>query len=234
MSTNLVGNSILQEAIKVAPKSLANREVLTLPNFLDTKIVEPIFPEEIWLSFLLDSVSRGLSHEWVRHKFQTAISQRSTRYVDESESDWVWHPLVLKYQDQIEKSLHNWSCYDKWVLDTLSQNVDASQGYYETMVEVIEKEMISENVDKFTARKQARGAARGVLGNSLATEMIWSGSLAQIIRIIKQRATEAADAEIRLLANEMYEIVQPLYPQYFINTVKQPCPDGIGYTVVWK
>lgn len=230
--SGFIGWDIQTKAKKYAPLTLAD---ITSHNLSASIIaVKPIFPEEIWLSFYISEVSRGLSHEWVRHKYQTAISQRSTRYVDESESNWVWHPLILKYQKKIENSLHNWACYDKWVLETLSQNINAAQGYYETMVSVIERELVSEGVDKFTARKQARGAARGVLGNALSTEMIWSGSLAQIIRIIKQRATEAADAEIRLLANELYEIVQPLYPQYFVGCTTKPCPDGIGYSVLWK
>jgi hypothetical protein len=39
--------------------------------------------------------SRGFTHEQVRHRF--AISQRSTRYVDEDGSPYIMHPLVAAY-----------------------------------------------------------------------------------------------------------------------------------------
>ena len=43
-------------------------------------------------TFLVEGVSRNLSHELIRHHVGTAISQRSTRYCDESESVTVRHP----------------------------------------------------------------------------------------------------------------------------------------------
>lgn len=48
--------------------------------------------EHASFSFFITNVSRGLTNELVRHRAGVAISQRSTRYVDESESDWCLHP----------------------------------------------------------------------------------------------------------------------------------------------
>jgi flavin-dependent thymidylate synthase len=225
-----IGDAIKYTAREICPLALSDWAKLHRDSFDMSWCADLVLPsnsDEVWLSFHIDTVSRGLSHEWVRHKFQTAISQRSTRYVDESDSEWVWHPLLdnIPTDYMRDRSLTDYCLKDVEILckDTYNELVERSENY-----------LIINGVDKFTARKQARGAARGVLGNSLATEMIWSGSLAQIIRIIKQRATEAADAEIRLLANELYEIVQPLYPQHFLNTEKKPCQDSIGYEVIWK
>lgn len=184
----------------------------------DSTLVDPESPEEIWLSFYVSGVSRGLTHELVRHKYHTAVSQRSTRYVDESESDWAWHPLLQKYSDVIS---------DHTSLDVIMSN---AQTQYDDVVKILEKSLIKDGIDKFTARKQARGAARGILGNALSTELIWSASLDEIKRIISQRASEHADGEIRLLANDLYKIVVDLYPEYF-KARTQPCPDGIGFSV---
>lgn len=184
--------------------------------FLD----QPKEPYEYWYSFYMNGVSRGLTHELVRHKFQTAISQRSTRYVDESESEWALHPLVTKYYDKINETSFS-----------LDEFINESRSIYRITVSVIESALITEGVDKFTARKQARGAARGFLGNALGTELIFSGSLEQWKRIIKMRMSAHADAEIRVMAQEVYNVLQPLHPEYFADLVLENCPDGIGQGV---
>ena len=133
----------------------------------------PVKDEERWLSFQV-TCSRGCSHELVRHKFRTAVSQRSTRYVDESKSDWIMHPELGSY----------------------------SQKHQFDEVRDKAREVYCDVVDELAptaGRKQARGAARGLLGNALSTELIFSASVAQWKRMIGQRDNPAADAEIRNL-----------------------------------
>jgi thymidylate synthase ThyX len=74
-----------------------------LINYQDTraKIVCPERDDEIWYSVYLGG-SRGFSHELVRHGDFTAISQRSTRYCDENESDYHQHPLFIKYLGNVK------------------------------------------------------------------------------------------------------------------------------------
>ena len=45
-------------------------------------------------SLLLEGVSRSLTHELVRHRAGTAMSQLSQRYVDESEASFVVPPAI--------------------------------------------------------------------------------------------------------------------------------------------
>lgn len=139
------------------------------------EVVPPESKEEIWLSFYI-RCSRGCSHELVRHGDRTAISQRSTRYVDESESDWIMHP-------DLEKQ----TAYGPGNIEAL---VGDCQTMYRNLVTDLEPKV---------GRKQARGAARGLLGNALSTELVFSASLAQWRRMVEQRAHSAADAEIRQL-----------------------------------
>lgn len=166
------------------------------------KLVDPIFPQEKWYSFYVYDVSRALTHELVRHKYHTAISQRSTRYVDESESPWVWHPLIVKYQEEIINQ----------VKTPCGTNIFETQEYcqlhYKNLVCFLEEKLISEGVDKFSAKKQSRGAARGILGNALSTELIWSASLEQIAEVIRQRNSAGADLEINLLAEQLYDLMK--------------------------
>jgi len=163
----------------------------------------------------------GNTHELCRHGHQTGISQRSSRYCDESESEWAWHPLVQKYQDKI----------DKFISATYHPQIGieaTSKESYEKLVKLIEEEMIKEGSDKATARKQSRGCARGVLGNALSTELIFSASLAQWKRIILMRSRDEADAEIRLMTNKIFHILKEKWPAHFYNLTSRPAKDGIG------
>jgi flavin-dependent thymidylate synthase len=181
-----------------------------------------------WLSFYISDVSRGLTHELVRHGYQTAISQRSTRYVDETDSKWCWHPILLKYREKLPRYCMA-KAFDEGN-DWYNQIKRTAQSVYFTYVMAIEQCLVADGIDKFTARKQARGAARGLLGNALSTELIWSANMWELKEVIRQRANDGADGEIRLLANKLYEIVVEIDPEYFKATTK-PCPDGIGYGV---
>lgn len=206
---------------------LAMGEILEVDTlFSGIRLDDPKEPDEYWYSFYINNVSRGLTHELVRHKFQTAVSQRSTRYVDESESDWALHPLIEKYKVITDNDQIYPGDTDKRI-GAIDRFIKQCQDFYKTKAEDVERSLMSEGVDKFTARKQARGAARGFLGNALSTELIFSASLPQWKRIISMRMSEHADAEIRLMAEEVYNILKELHPDYF-DFVVGTCPDGIG------
>lgn len=177
--------------------------------------------EHVSINFYLDNLSRGCTHELVRHRAGCAISQRSTRYVDEAESPYILHPLVEKFNSPD-------------VEIALSDAIVAARGAYRTIVKTVENGLIAAGVDKFTARKQARGAARGMLGNALCTSMVWTANIRALRGCIEQRANPAADAEIRVLFNKIYEAALNVVPEYFNDYEKVECPDGIGYGLVTR
>lgn len=170
----------------------------------------------------------GNTHELVRHKWHTAVSQRSTRYVDESGSDWAWHPLILKYQDELDAKI---SKNPHWRTDTLLNTELAIRDMYDEIVEFLQKRCLEQGIDKFTSRKQARGAARGILGNALSSELIFSASLDEWQRILEQRASQHADAEIRLMANRIFEYFEENLPTIVKQYKRVSCPDGIGFGI---
>jgi len=177
--------------------------------------------EHVSITFYLDNLSRGCTHELVRHRAGCAISQRSTRYVDESVSPYILHPLIEKYNDNV-------------VEDALQDAIRASRYAYNMVVATIESKLITAGVDKFAARKQARGAARGMLGNALCTSMVWTANIRALRGCIEQRANPAAEAEIRVLFNRIYEEALAIVPEYFDDYEKVECPDGIGYGLITK
>ncbi len=188
--------------------------------------------EHVTLTFFLSGISRGLTHELVRHRVGVAISQRSTRYVDENESTWALHPLLNEFFASLEHAPARASNGEQVELSLQQKTnhvIDTAKRTYRDVVERLQSWLIAKGADKFTARKQARGAARGLLGNALMTEMVWTCNLRTLKTVLGQRAKGAADAEIRLLANRLYEEALPYWPTYLGRYLKRPCPDGIGY-----
>lgn len=171
--------------------------------------------EHATITFHIADVSRGLTHELVRHRAGVAISQRSTRYVDESESEWVLHPLMDLVDDD--------------TIEDVAKYIEIGQSLYRRTVDQIQDKLVEAGAPKATARKQARGAARGLLGNALSTELTWTVNLRALRHFIEMRATRFADAEIRLLANVLYEKALEVCPAYFRDYGRCDCPDGIGY-----
>lgn len=136
---------------------------------------EPLSPDdtrERWLSFYITGVSRNLTHELVRHGDWTGISQRSTRFCDESESPIAWHPLMDVTNAE-------------WYADL------ARSGYRLAMARLRERGV---------PLKQARGAARGLLPSALSTSLVFSASVEQWRHILRLRGASDADQEIQNLS----------------------------------
>jgi hypothetical protein len=213
-----------QEWSQITPCPAPWDHELILEPSLYSERVEPFYPEEKWISMYL-SGSRGFSHEQVRHGDFSAISQRSTRFVDESESPWISHPLEQEYATKTG-DLH---------LSVMGDSVQrAACTYYSEAVHTLEKWLMGRGADKLTARKQARGAARGKLGNALETQMIFSASVGQWNRMIQMRCHPSADAEIRAVYVQVLEEVlkKSRYRDDFARWRLIPSPDGMGQCAV--
>lgn len=215
---------IVSCAAALAPQ-VVSASGLTAAAHPEVRLLAPELEEEKWVTMLLTG-SRGFSHELVRHGDRTAISQRSTRYVDEDGSPWIKHPLIVAYAAQ--STAHNVN-----MEAGLHGAMAPAQDVYRKLADELQKWLISRGVDKLTARKQARGAARGFLGNALYTEVVFSASVAQWKRILKQRACPAADAEIREVAVQALTCLQQCpYADSFTGYTIKESPDGIGEIAV--
>lgn len=169
--------------------------------------------------------SRGFTHEQVRHRF--AISQRSTRYVDEDGSPYIEHPLVTKYltDERVDGDVRaamlriiNASIYSD--RETYRSLVPALQAYGMNFMGI---------TDKTAARKQARGAARGYLGNALASDMLFTTNVTGWRWILSQRKNALADAEIRQVYSPALDALKSSnYGHRFTEFSTIPSPDGLG------
>lgn len=219
-SEYIFSDALLRGALKSAAAIIAPHIVSIPESSWDYQFASPSNDHERWISMYLTG-SRGLSHELVRHGDFTAISQRSTRFVDESEGRWVQHPLETEWREGDTG----------WIDDSDTQQ--SAKDMYKFLVGELEPWLIARGIDKLGARKQARGAARGYLGNALQTELIFSASVAQWHRMLRQRASVFADAEIReLFCKVLPELKRSRYSGSFENWNLQPSPDGIGQIAV--
>lgn len=229
-----LSNAIINNKLKNTLGALAKEKC---PLAISTEIgnevyqanlVKPFYENEIWLSFYISGVSRGLTHELIRHKYHTAVSQRSTRYVDESESDWAWHPLIEKYKGNII----GWD-------DDYSQSIDSCRSSiianaklsYAKIMESLQNSLIKDGLDKFGAKKISRGAARGILGNALSTELIFSASVDQWKRICHQRCNNAADSEIRIMCSNVFDSLCDCGYLRRDDYLIEPAQDSFGYHI---
>jgi len=227
-SSSKIGLMLARRAHEAYPMMVpAPRELVD-----GARVVEPRSEEEKWVSMFMVG-SRGFSHELVRHGDRTGISQRSTRFVQESESEWIDHPLVQEYDKHLAKT-RSVSDAAKWIERVWSVK-DLARKIYVEVVETLQPWLMEKGVDKLTARKQARGAARGYLGNALSTELVFSASVGQWKRMLRLRAVGPADAEIRaVFVQALAELKKSRYGADFERFHLEPSPDGLGEVCVEK
>jgi thymidylate synthase ThyX len=230
-----IGEALHHIAHELAPLVVSEGPEQGIMNrALGVAVVEPTHPQEQWITLLMTG-SRGWSHELVRHGDWTAISQRSTRYVDENESPWIDHPLTTLFTrtaDTVDRAPNGEAT--EVSVGMRAANVEAeAKRTYALMVQKLEAWLITRGIDKFTARKQARGAARGYLGNALLTEVVFSANVQQWKHMLRMRASQAADAEIReSFCKALPELKGSRYGAEFAGFSLAPAPDGIGQVVI--
>ena len=179
----------------------------------------------VW-SFFITGVSRGLTHELVRHRVGVAYAQRSTRYVDESSSPWIVPPL-FRARPQDAPEVAELKTLGRTELDRVRS--EAAAGYDRLMelgLDILER--TAPALTKTERRKTVRGAARSTLGQALETSMVFSANLRALAHIGMMRCIRYAEAEIRIVAAQLVEIMRTEAPLYFGAAAFGPCPDGLA------
>lgn len=143
--------------------------------------------EHATVTFLVENVSRALTHELVRHR-HFSFSQVSQRYVDSSEESFVEHP-VLGSEKELRKIFSDSVSTYKRLVDILM-----SEGY---------------------SKKEARGAARLVLPEGTTTSILVTGNHRSWREFIDKRYSKFADAEIRNMGKEILVQMKRKFPNFY-------------------
>lgn len=167
--------------------------------------------------------SRAWSHEQIRHNY--AVSQRSTRYCDEANGSMVDHPLLAQCLDGPSLPVGARGS----VARVQSDAEGCAATAYTQIVELLTDYLRSRGVLLTPARKQARAAATRYLPHGLRTEMVFTAPVSGWHDILRQRYTDAADAEMRAIcADALRELRASQYGDRFSHYREVPAADGIG------
>lgn len=161
------------------------------------------------VSLFISGISRGCSHEIVRHR-HFSYSQRSTRYTNEEDAAIVLDPY---YAWMLEDAGANDDEYPEAVRLFLS-SCQASLFEYKATVERL-LEAAPQDKTKTEQRKWARGKARQLLPHALETRMTMTGNIRAWRHFLEERSSRHAEPEIRRLAHTVYLALGDIYPLLF-------------------
>ena len=148
------------------------------------------------LNFIFADVSRVVTHELVRHRAGTAISQESLRFVRlETLSAYV--PMHIEESDA-----------GMAVFTRTFEQLEALQR------ELAELYGIDDEA-RFSEKKKLTSAFRRLAPIGLATTIGWSCNFRTLRHVIEHRTDPHAEEEIRYLFGEVYQLVQARYPNLF-------------------
>ena len=172
--------------------------------------------EHVNYGFVFTGVSRSLTHELVRHRAGFAYSQRSQRYVDESDGSFVVPPAIAGEGGAGEEALR-----------IFTEAVDDAAASYDRLADALDKAFPREMFESVRDRRKAiRQAARAVLPNATETKIFVTANVRAWRHFIEMRAAATADWEIRSLALIVLEILQREAPLLFGDFSVQELPDG--------
>lgn len=156
----------------------------------------------------IEGISRACSHEIVRHR-HFSYSQRSTRYVDESEAAFVVKPsLGLARIDHLVDDER------RKLLKDFADDCEAQLNQYVRYFNSL-REWNPNKLSGRELRKWARGEARQLLPHALETRMVMTGNIRSWLEFFEKRTDPLADEEIRRLAELLWHLLKPLAPAAF-------------------
>jgi thymidylate synthase (FAD) len=163
--------------------------------------------EHAVFNLIIAGVSRGFSHEMVRHRAGFSFSQLSQRYVDESDVAFVVPPALMGGDDTRDPNLH--FAYHAWRRSC----VFARDCYIDVVYRL--GEMFADEPDATARRKKAREAARSVLPNAAETKLFMSGNGRSWRHFLELRGHASADAEMRRVARAVLDVLRTAAPNIF-------------------
>ena len=189
------------------------------PNVSRVRRTEPYFKNLIasghgsvlehgTVSFIFADVTRVFTHELVRHRVGTAISQESLRFVRVTEVDGYIPEVLVPTEYRV-------------VLDRAWR--EAGRAYQELL--------ILAGVDDlpFDQKKVLTSAARRVLPIGIATSIGWTANVRTIRHCIERRTDPSAEEEIRKVFVVVAEKCVRDFPLLFGDYVRNEHESGIPY-----
>ena len=157
-------------------------------------------------TFAFFNVSRIFTHELVRHRAGTAISQESLRFVRLTEIG-MWLPPEIRENPE--------------ALAIFEEAVAGSEKAQQRLAEVLEIEG-----RPFHEKKVLTSAMRRVAPDGIATTIIWTANARTLRWVIETRTEPGAEVEIRIVFGKVAEIMTREAPNLFGDFKPILLPDG--------
>lgn len=159
--------------------------------------------EHVSFTFLIEGVSRALTHQLVRHRI-ASYSQRSQRYVNHETFDYIMPPELKGKSIELD-----------------GEKIAAEEYYAETM------ELIAERYKMLNTALGDNGEAsnqdaRYVLPNACETKIFVTMNARELIHFFEERLCMRAQWEIRGVADKMLKMAREALPAIF-NLVGPKC-----------
>ena len=150
------------------------------------------------VNFFFCDVSRVFTHELVRHRVGTAMSQESLRYVRLTDLDW-YAPIC------IQENAAAMTIFEK-TMDGLSNLQKDLSELYEL-----------DTTNDFNFKKQVTSAMRRIAPIGLATNIGWSCNMRTLRHVIEMRTDPGAEEEIRIVFSKVADIAIERWPNLFAD-----------------
>lgn len=154
--------------------------------------------EHAFYVFAFSDVSRVFTHELVRHRVGTSISQESMRYV-RLDSMPMWMP--------------DWAKEDSELMARAAEMVDNMEVFQNWMAEHFDLD----NGKNFEYKKHMTSFMRRFAPEGIATTIVWGANVRTLRHVIELRTALGAEEEIRLVFDQVAKTMQEECPKLFAD-----------------
>lgn len=145
-------------------------------------------------SFALRNVSRTFTHELVRHRAGSAFSQESLRYVRLTDIGFRVPPALEPLRQRVLSIVEQ--------LEEFQREAASELG--------IEEEGVP-----FHVKKEVTSALRRLAPIGLSTDIVWTANVRTLRHVIEMRTATGAEEELRLVFDDVAEIMLAEAPGLF-------------------
>jgi thymidylate synthase (FAD) len=144
--------------------------------------------------FALRNVSRTFTHELVRHRAGSAFSQESLRYVRLTDIGFRVPPALEPMREKVLAIVEQLEEFQREAAAELRLDDDGVP---------------------FHVKKEATSAMRRLAPIGLSTDIIWTANVRTLRHVIEMRTDPGAEEELRLVFDEVAQIMQREAPLLF-------------------
>ena len=150
------------------------------------------------VNFFFCDVSRVFTHELVRHRVGTAMSQESLRFVRLTDLDW-YAPVCIQ---ENENAMH-----------IFTKTMEGLSNLQKDLAEIYELD----DTNQFDIKKEITSAMRRIAPIGLATNIGWSCNMRTLRHVIEMRTKPWAEEEIRVVFSKVAETAIERWPNLFAD-----------------